>query len=140
MTTAGRAVVTGGAGLLGSHLCTRLPEDGCDVACSDDSLTGGPEDVQHLLPLASTSETYGDLLAHPQPEDDPAVRRPDTTPARTALGRQPEVPLRDGLLRTNARFREQLPTTTARVGAVRNGGEGPRAAGRRAPDRGTGPC
>ena len=129
-----RAVVTGGAGFLGSHLCERLLDDGYDVVCLDDFSTGTPAncahlfgrdgftlvraDVSHLihvsgpvdvvlhfaspaspidylqLPietlkvgsigtlhalglareksarflLASTSETYGDPLVHPQPE------------------------------------------------------------------------
>jgi dTDP-glucose 4,6-dehydratase len=129
-----RAVITGGAGFLGSHLCERLVRDGWDVHCVDNLSTGqernvaallaherfellagdiveglsvrGPVDaVLHLaspaspkdyltMPvetmkvgsvgtlkalelarskrarflLASTSETYGDPLVHPQPE------------------------------------------------------------------------
>ncbi|MBQ0863045.1 NAD-dependent epimerase/dehydratase family protein [Streptomyces sp. RK75] len=42
------AVVTGGAGFLGSHLCTALLESGCDVTCVDDFCTGRPENVAHL--------------------------------------------------------------------------------------------
>ena len=129
-----RAVVTGGAGFLGSHLSERLLEDGWWVLCLDNFLTGLPDNVGHLLAqhrfrlrhgdvteevhvpgpvdavlhlaspaspldylrypvqtlkagsigtlnalelaadkrarfvLASTSETYGDPLVHPQPE------------------------------------------------------------------------
>ena len=129
-----RALVTGGAGFLGSHLCERLLADGMEVICMDNLLTGnldnladlwgkdgfkfikqdvteyihipGPLDyILHfaspaspidyqMLPiqtlkvgslgthkalglakekgarflLASTSETYGDPLVHPQPE------------------------------------------------------------------------
>jgi dTDP-glucose 4,6-dehydratase len=129
-----RAVVTGGAGFLGSHLCDRLLAEGMDVVCIDNLLTGSVANVEHLfgvegftfekydvtnyihvpgrvdfvmhfaspaspidyleLPiqtlkvgslgthkalglakakgarflLASTSETYGDPLVHPQPE------------------------------------------------------------------------
>ena len=37
---AGRAVVTGGAGFLGSHLCRRLLELGCEVVCVDNLITG----------------------------------------------------------------------------------------------------
>jgi dTDP-glucose 4,6-dehydratase len=44
-----RVVVTGGAGFLGSHLCTRLVEDGHDVVCMDNFLTGMPDNVAHLL-------------------------------------------------------------------------------------------
>ena len=130
----GRAVVTGGAGLLGSHLCDRLLADGYEVVCLDNFSTGSADNVSHLMEddafrlvradvtdfvhiggpvdivlhfaspaspidylqlpvetlkvgsigtlhslglarekgarfvLASTSETYGDPLVHPQPE------------------------------------------------------------------------
>jgi dTDP-glucose 4,6-dehydratase len=129
-----RAVVTGGAGFLGSHLCERLLDEGIGVVCIDNLLTGSLANIEHLfgrdgfvfvkydvtnflsvdgdvqlvlhfaspaspidyleLPiqtlkvgslgthkalglakakgarflLASTSETYGDPLIHPQPE------------------------------------------------------------------------
>jgi dTDP-glucose 4,6-dehydratase len=44
-----RAVVTGGAGFLGSHLCEELLERGVEVVCLDNFLTGAPENVAHLL-------------------------------------------------------------------------------------------
>ncbi|SEH00788.1 dTDP-glucose 4,6-dehydratase [Nonomuraea solani] len=44
-----RALVTGGAGFLGSYLCERLLEEGADVVCMDSFLTGGPRNVEHLL-------------------------------------------------------------------------------------------
>lgn len=44
-----RVVVTGGAGFLGSHLCTRLIEDGHEVVCIDSFLTGTPRNVEHLI-------------------------------------------------------------------------------------------
>ena len=131
MTT---ALVTGGAGFLGSHLCDRLLAEGHRVLCVDNLLTGNLDNIEHLrerddfefiehdvtkplfleqeidyvlhfaspaspidylelpiqtlkvgslgthnmlglakaksarLLLASTSETYGDPLVHPQPE------------------------------------------------------------------------
>ena len=42
------AVVTGGAGFLGSHLCDRLITDGARVTCVDNFLTGSPDNVAHL--------------------------------------------------------------------------------------------
>lgn len=44
-----RVVVTGGAGFLGSHLCTSFVEAGHDVVCLDNFLTGDPDNVAHLL-------------------------------------------------------------------------------------------
>jgi len=44
-----RAVVTGGAGFLGSHLCTRLLADGNEVVCIDNFLTGVGRNVEHLV-------------------------------------------------------------------------------------------
>jgi len=44
----GRAVVTGGAGFLGSHICERLLNDGWEVVCIDNFLTGSPDNVAHL--------------------------------------------------------------------------------------------
>ncbi len=43
-----RAVVTGGAGFLGSHICKRLLADGYDVVCIDNLITGSEENLRSL--------------------------------------------------------------------------------------------
>ena len=57
--TAKRALVTGGAGFLGSHLCERLLADGLDVLCVDNFYTGRKRNVAHLL-----CEARFELLRH----------------------------------------------------------------------------
>jgi len=43
------AVVTGGAGFIGSHLCDRLIQEGLRVICLDNFITGTSNNVRHLL-------------------------------------------------------------------------------------------
>ncbi|MDP2038562.1 MAG: GDP-mannose 4,6-dehydratase, partial [Ignavibacteria bacterium] len=43
------AVVTGGAGFLGSHLCDRLLAEDISVICIDNFLTGRIENIEHLF-------------------------------------------------------------------------------------------
>jgi len=43
-----RAVVTGGAGFLGSHLCDRLLADGWQVVCVDNLVTGAASNIARL--------------------------------------------------------------------------------------------
>lgn len=43
------AVVTGGAGFLGSHLCDRLISEGFKVICIDNFITGNPDNIAHLF-------------------------------------------------------------------------------------------
>ncbi len=48
-STRRRVLVTGGAGFIGSHLCERLVEQGCDVLCADNFFTGTKDNIAHLL-------------------------------------------------------------------------------------------
>ena len=45
----GRALVTGGAGFLGSHLCDRLLNDGYSVICVDNYYSSTKDNIAHLL-------------------------------------------------------------------------------------------
>ena len=45
----GRALVTGGAGFIGSHLCDRLLSDGYDVLCVDNYYSSTKDNITHLL-------------------------------------------------------------------------------------------
>jgi len=48
------------------------------------------------------------LVYHPLPTDDPKVRQPDITKARTLLGWEPKVDLEQGLAQTIGYFRKKL--------------------------------
>lgn len=44
-----RTLITGGAGFIGSHLCDRFLEEGHEVICVDNFITGSPDNVAHLI-------------------------------------------------------------------------------------------
>ncbi len=50
MTASGEqvALVAGGAGFIGSHLCDRLIADGATVVCLDNFISGRQRNVAHL--------------------------------------------------------------------------------------------
>ena len=59
MRSGKRVVVTGGSGFLGSHLCERLLDLGCDVLCVDNFYTGRKANILHLL-----DNPYFELMRH----------------------------------------------------------------------------
>ena len=54
-----KILVTGGAGFLGSHLCRRLLNDGNEVICVDNFLTGDKNNIKEI-----SSHPYFKLLLH----------------------------------------------------------------------------
>jgi dTDP-glucose 4,6-dehydratase len=61
--------------------------------------------AERVLALTGSSSA---IVSRPLPTDDPKVRQPDITKARSLLGWEPVVGLDDGLTRTIAWFREHL--------------------------------
>jgi UDP-glucuronate decarboxylase len=53
------ALVTGGAGFLGSHLCERLLASGKGVLCVDNYFTGSRDNILHLL-----ENPYFEVMRH----------------------------------------------------------------------------
>ena len=54
-----RALVTGGAGFIGSHLCKRLIKEKYDVLCIDNFFTGQKRNIEHLI-----GNPYFELIRH----------------------------------------------------------------------------
>jgi dTDP-glucose 4,6-dehydratase len=77
---------------------------------------GNPHEMT-LLDLAKRiirlAGTTSDIAFHPLPEDDPKVRQPDITRARTLLGWEPHVDVDEGLRVTLDWFHGQLRGTAA---------------------------
>ena len=56
-----RALITGGAGFLGSHLCDRFLAEGYEVVCMDNLVTGDLRNVEHLFADADFTFHHQDV-------------------------------------------------------------------------------
>jgi dTDP-glucose 4,6-dehydratase len=80
-------------------------------SASDPVNVGNPHELtmralaERIVALAGSSSR---IVERPLPVDDPKVRQPDITRARTLLGWEPKVSLEEGLPRTLAYFRSKL--------------------------------
>ena len=59
MSARTRVLVTGGAGFVGSHLCSRLAEKGLDILCVDNFFTGTRDNILDLL-----DQPHFELMRH----------------------------------------------------------------------------
>jgi dTDP-glucose 4,6-dehydratase len=64
------------------------------------------EDIARMIIKLTGSKSK--IVYRPLPEDDPKVRQPDITRARTLLGWEPKVSLEEGLTRTLEYFRTKV--------------------------------
>jgi dTDP-glucose 4,6-dehydratase len=72
---------------------------------------GNPNEftIKELAELViEVTQSNSEIVYEPLPQDDPTQRRPDITLARTRLGWEPKVQLREGLARTAEWFRSQI--------------------------------
>ena len=82
---------------------------------------GNPDErtiLEYALLIRELCDSRSELVYLPLPRDDPRQRRPDISRARTLLGWEPEVPLREGLKRTIAWYRELLAVPAGERGAL----------------------
>ena len=78
---------------------------------------GNPEEITVETLAREIIEMSGsdsELSFHPLPQDDPKVRRPDITKARTELGWSPKITREEGLKKTLAYFRKEIQKAAVR--------------------------
>lgn len=58
-----KALVAGGAGFIGSHLCDRLLDEGAAVTCVDNLITGSTANIEHLIGRSGFTFLQKDVTA-----------------------------------------------------------------------------
>lgn len=121
-----RAVVAGGAGFLGSHLCDALLNDGLEVVAVDNFMSGSPAnlrnamqhpafslvkaDVSEPLPASVSDQHFDEIYNLACPASPPIYQRdPEHTLLTSVLGTHQLLQLAE---RTSARF---LLTSTSEI-------------------------
>lgn len=59
-----KVLVTGGCGFIGSHLCKSLLEDGYQVTCFDNLITGSKKNIEELLSNPNFEFVEADICQH----------------------------------------------------------------------------
>jgi dTDP-glucose 4,6-dehydratase len=112
----GEDVTVFGDGSQTRSLCyvSDLAEGIYRLAMSDEAYPvniGNPQEITILRlaeKIVALTGSKSRIVQRPLPVDDPKVRQPDITRARTILGWEPKVPLDEGLRRTLEYFRRKL--------------------------------
>ena len=65
-----KVLVTGGAGFIGSHLCERLSEQGHQILCLDNLITGRKENIAPLLSKSNFEFVLHDISKPYEPKSD----------------------------------------------------------------------
>jgi dTDP-glucose 4,6-dehydratase len=82
-----------------------------DAPVNDPVNIGNPQEMT-ILQIAETiirmTGSKSRIVRRPLPTDDPKVRKPDITRARTLLGWEPKISLEEGLGSTIAYFKQKL--------------------------------
>ncbi len=82
-----------------------------DAPVNDPVNIGNPQELtieQIARKIIEMTGSSSRIIYKPLPEDDPKVRQPDITRARTLLGWEPKVSLEEGLGKTISYFREKV--------------------------------
>lgn len=65
-----KAIVTGGAGFVGSHLCDKLLEQNYQVLCLDNLITGSEENIKHVYDNPNFTFLNFDVVTENLPEEE----------------------------------------------------------------------